>query len=45
MTQNTASDPTANMRKIPVWAFVMLAIAAFLASPDAAGINGQDFGI
>lgn len=26
MTQNTASDPTADMRKIPVWAFVVLAI-------------------
>jgi uncharacterized protein len=26
MTQNTASDPTADMRKLPVWAFVVLAI-------------------
>jgi hypothetical protein len=26
MTQNTASDPTADMRKIPVWAFIVLAI-------------------
>lgn len=26
MTQNTESDPTADMRKIPVWAFIVLAI-------------------
>jgi uncharacterized protein len=26
MTQNTESDPTADVRKIPVWAFIVLAI-------------------
>ena len=31
MTQNTASDPTADMRKIPVWAVVVLAMVAILA--------------
>ncbi len=26
MTQNTESDPIADVRKIPVWAFIVLAI-------------------
>jgi uncharacterized protein len=34
MTQNTESGPTARVRKIPVWAFIVLAIA-YLAIPLA----------
>jgi hypothetical protein len=42
MTQNTESDPTASVRKIPVWVFIVLAIVcvAILQSASAGETGG-----